>query len=49
MVINDELADNHQMELAKQLQESGYLAYATCSTVAGCIMDVAKTNLSPYT
>ena len=49
VVINDELADNHQMELAKQLQESGYLAYATCSTVAGCVMDVAKTDLSPYT
>lgn len=30
VVVNDKLMDNHQLELAKQLQADGHLLFCTC-------------------
>lgn len=33
VVINEDLMDNHQVELAEELQERNYLFYCTCATL----------------
>eukprot|EP00040_Diaphanoeca_grandis_P005540 m.33276 g.33276 ORF g.33276 m.33276 type:complete len:171 (+) comp16788_c0_seq1:119-631(+) len=48
VVINDELADNHQTELAKQMQLEGYLEYATCSTIKDKVNIVANKTVAQY-
>lgn len=47
VVINEDLMDNHQIELAEELQKNGYLFYCSCNT----LKDVLKKNftqLKPY-
>ncbi|XP_060524452.1 UDP-N-acetylglucosamine transferase subunit ALG13 homolog [Cylas formicarius] len=34
VVVNEDLMNNHQTELANQLQNDGYLYYCTCETLA---------------
>ncbi|CAH1106023.1 unnamed protein product [Psylliodes chrysocephalus] len=34
VVINEDLMDNHQIELAEELQSRGYLYYSTCDTLS---------------
>ncbi|KAL8561227.1 hypothetical protein ACOMHN_024483 [Nucella lapillus] len=49
VVINDELMDNHQEELAQQLQLLQHLYYCTCSTLRQTLEKVDFTTLQPYT
>lgn len=47
IVINEDLMDNHQTELAEALQKNGYLFYCTCSTLKHALTkDFSK--LKPY-
>lgn len=47
VVINEELMDNHQMELAEQLHMSGNLYYCTCDTLENTLETVDFSWLSP--
>lgn len=40
VVVNDKLMDNHQLELAKQLQADSHLLYCTCSTLPQTLRDM---------
>ncbi|XP_018562534.1 UDP-N-acetylglucosamine transferase subunit ALG13 homolog [Anoplophora glabripennis] len=47
VVVNEDLMDNHQVELAEQLQNDGYVYYSTCSTLNEVLgKDMSK--LKPY-
>ncbi|KAI5630086.1 hypothetical protein C0J50_7811, partial [Silurus asotus] len=48
VVVNDKLMDNHQLELAKQLQAEGHLLYCTCSTLAETLRDMNLSTLLPF-
>ncbi|MCJ8734095.1 hypothetical protein PDJAM_G00231410 [Pangasius djambal] len=48
VVVNDKLMDNHQLELAKQLQADGHLLYCTCSTLAETLHDMDLSTLLPF-
>ncbi|OWR45557.1 UDP-N-acetyl glucosamine transferase subunit alg13 [Danaus plexippus plexippus] len=41
--------DNHQMELAEQLQVDGHLYYCTCDTLESTLETVDFNWLSPFT
>ncbi|CAF4850494.1 unnamed protein product [Pieris macdunnoughi] len=38
VVVNEDLMDNHQLELAEQMQVDGHLFYCTCDTLV-CTLD----------
>lgn len=42
VVVNEELMDNHQTELAEELQKNGFLFYCTCNS----LKDVLKRDFS---
>eukprot|EP00041_Stephanoeca_diplocostata_P011009 m.177698 g.177698 ORF g.177698 m.177698 type:complete len:168 (+) comp18377_c1_seq1:276-779(+) len=49
VVINDVLADNHQAELAQQLQVEQYLVYSTCRTITEAVDKALTTKfIQPY-
>lgn len=48
VVINEDLMDNHQYELAQELQERNYLYYCTCETLLNTLTDRKLDNLSLY-
>lgn len=47
VVVNEDLMDNHQLELAEQLQVDGHLYYCTCDTVESTLQEVDFRLLSP--
>ncbi|CAH0719846.1 unnamed protein product, partial [Brenthis ino] len=47
VVINEDLMDNHQLELADQLQVDGNLYYCTCDTLISTLETVDFSWLSP--
>lgn len=47
VVVNDQLMDNHQLELASQLEDEGYLYYCMCDTIEDNL-DEDFTDLIPY-
>lgn len=47
VVINEELMDNHQLELAEQLQVDGHLYYCTCDTLESTLKTVDFNLLTP--
>ncbi|XP_048400804.1 putative bifunctional UDP-N-acetylglucosamine transferase and deubiquitinase ALG13 [Stegostoma tigrinum] len=48
VVINEELMNNHQLELAKQLHIDGHLLYCTCSTLSETLQKLDSTSLKPF-
>ncbi|XP_063362716.1 UDP-N-acetylglucosamine transferase subunit ALG13 homolog [Cydia amplana] len=40
VVVNEDLMDNHQLELAEQLQVDGHLYYCTCDTLESTMQEV---------
>ncbi|KAK2891210.1 hypothetical protein QQF64_007427 [Cirrhinus molitorella] len=48
VVVNDKLMDNHQLELAKQLQADSHLIYCTCSTLPQTLRDMDLSTLTTY-
>ncbi|XP_068617215.1 UDP-N-acetylglucosamine transferase subunit ALG13 [Battus philenor] len=48
VVINEELMDNHQVELAEQLQIDGHLYYCTCDTLENTLSVVDFSMLFPF-
>ncbi|KAL5469333.1 hypothetical protein EMCRGX_G030583 [Ephydatia muelleri] len=49
VVINDQLMHNHQMELAKQLQDDNHLLFTTCSHLLNTVEHMDVSSLKPYT
>ncbi|XP_072519768.1 UDP-N-acetylglucosamine transferase subunit ALG13 [Salminus brasiliensis] len=47
VVVNDKLMDNHQLELAQQLQADSHLLYCTCSTLPQTLIDMDLSALLP--
>ncbi|CAM9442525.1 unnamed protein product [Lampetra fluviatilis] len=48
VVINEKLMDNHQLELAMQLQEDGHLFSCTCSTLVQTLREMDLKTLKPF-
>lgn len=49
VVINDELMNNHQIELADQLQKEGYCFYTNCKQLEESLSSLNFSDLNPYT
>ncbi|CAK1555258.1 unnamed protein product [Leptosia nina] len=47
VVVNEDLMDNHQLELAEQLQIDGHLFYCTCDTIQCTLEQVDFRMLTP--
>ncbi|XP_061714107.1 UDP-N-acetylglucosamine transferase subunit ALG13 homolog [Cydia pomonella] len=48
VVVNEDLMDNHQLELAEQLQVDGHLYYCTCDTLESTLQEVDFSLLKPF-
>lgn len=48
VVVNEDLMDNHQLELAEQLQVDGHLYYCTCDTLENTLDVVDFSILTPF-
>ncbi|KAL7979959.1 hypothetical protein Chor_004428 [Crotalus horridus] len=48
VVINDQLMDNHQLELARQLHKDGHLFYCTCKTLVEMLRSMDLSTLKPF-
>lgn len=48
VVINEDLMDNHQLELAEQLYSDGHLYYTRCKELSLTLQTMDTTNLKPF-
>lgn len=48
VVINEDLMNNHQMELAQQLHEDGYVQYTTCTHLEHALQHMDIQTLKPF-
>lgn len=48
VVVNEDLMDNHQLELAEQLHVDGHLYYCTCDTLESTLLEVDFSLLNPF-
>lgn len=48
VVVNELLMGNHQIELAQQLADEGYLIYCTPKTLANTLIQLDLSKLKPY-
>ncbi|KAL1918013.1 uncharacterized protein VTP21DRAFT_3279 [Calcarisporiella thermophila] len=48
VVINSRLMDNHQAELAHEMERAGYLVATECGTLAETILSHRHTSLTPF-
>lgn len=48
VVVNEDLTDNHQVELAQKFAELGYLMYCNCGTLSDTIQTMDLSQLKNY-
>ncbi|XP_074864231.1 UDP-N-acetylglucosamine transferase subunit ALG13 [Carettochelys insculpta] len=48
VVVNENLMNNHQLELARQLYKDGHLFYCTCSTLLESLKSIDLSTLKPF-
>lgn len=48
VVINEDLMDNHQLELAQQLHEDGHVQYTTCTDLEHTLQHTDLGTLKPF-
>lgn len=48
VVVNEELMNNHQIELAEQLGQEKYLYFCSIENIASCLESMDFTALKPY-
>lgn len=48
VVINEDLMDNHQLELAQQLHEDGHVQYTTCTDLERTLQHMDCDTLKPF-
>ncbi|XP_041076467.1 UDP-N-acetylglucosamine transferase subunit ALG13 homolog isoform X3 [Polyodon spathula] len=48
VVVNDQLMNNHQLELARQLHQDGHLYYCTCRTLSDTLKTMDLSALNPF-
>ena len=48
VVVNENLMDNHQTELAEKLGGNGYLEYCLCSTLHSTIKNFDASKIKPF-
>ncbi|NXX91698.1 ALG13 transferase, partial [Centropus bengalensis] len=48
VVINEKLMNNHQLELAKQLQRDGHVLCCNCSTLVETLKSMDLSTLKPF-
>lgn len=48
VVVNEKLMNNHQLEIAHQMEKEGYLRHCTCSTLVDGLKKIATTTFERY-